>query len=212
MPKIAGSRSEFGSDPDTNPDPNPDPCPDPRPDPDPLVRGMDPRIQFRIRIHTKMSWGSQHCSEEYDISYLEVEPGLGACGASPHAPQSDVHAHFCSILGIEVVCCLIRVFCHACDSKEQIFSEKNDVADPDLFGLELFMLNGSGISSSIPFCNATLFLNMGIFLCTLFNTALSAAPQIQLCRRMLGSIPGLLQLLHRQSDSLTNWIDLIHLG
>ncbi len=24
--------------------------------PDPLVRGMDPRIQIRIRIHTKMSW------------------------------------------------------------------------------------------------------------------------------------------------------------
>jgi hypothetical protein len=26
------------------------------PDPDPLVRGMVPRIQIRIRIHTKMSW------------------------------------------------------------------------------------------------------------------------------------------------------------
>jgi hypothetical protein len=26
------------------------------PDPDPFVRGMDPRIQIRIRIHTKMSW------------------------------------------------------------------------------------------------------------------------------------------------------------
>ena len=26
------------------------------PDPDPLVRGMDPRIQIRIRIHPKMSW------------------------------------------------------------------------------------------------------------------------------------------------------------
>jgi hypothetical protein len=26
------------------------------PDLDPLVRGMDPRIQSRIRIHTKMSW------------------------------------------------------------------------------------------------------------------------------------------------------------
>jgi hypothetical protein len=29
---------------------------DPDPHPDPLVRGMDPRIQIRIRIHTKMSW------------------------------------------------------------------------------------------------------------------------------------------------------------
>ncbi len=25
-------------------------------DPDPSVRGMDPRIRIRIRIHTKMSW------------------------------------------------------------------------------------------------------------------------------------------------------------
>jgi hypothetical protein len=29
-------------------------APDLKPDPDPLVKGMDPRIQ--IRIHTKMSW------------------------------------------------------------------------------------------------------------------------------------------------------------
>jgi hypothetical protein len=28
----------------------------PDPNPDPLVRGMDPRIQIRIRIHTTMLW------------------------------------------------------------------------------------------------------------------------------------------------------------
>ncbi len=30
--------------------------PDPHPDPDTSVRGMDPRMKIRIRIHTKMSW------------------------------------------------------------------------------------------------------------------------------------------------------------
>ncbi len=30
--------------------------PDPDPNQDPLVRGMDPRIGIRIRIHSKMSW------------------------------------------------------------------------------------------------------------------------------------------------------------
>ncbi len=144
-----------------------------------------------LKVLTNGNWGGQNWyqSIHYDVLFF--------AGKCPF-PGPNGHHHERSISPMNNISPICFTFAEWKNGNGDISSEAH---------LEVFQT--TEILIYIPF-----FLNIFLgdffsFFRTIFSTASSAAPQIPLCRRMLGSNRGPLQLVHWRSDALTPRLDLI---
>ncbi len=102
----------------------------------------------------------------------------------------DAYFPFSKNKGLHIANCPLHLT--FTNTLKSFMSQKYDFP-PDIFWISIHLYEE-------PFAN--FFISFYIFLCTLFNISSSTAPQFPMCRRMLGSNPGLLRLWHWLPDAI----------